>query len=56
MKAKANATPNAAESDSPRAVRPGSIKPAIAGSAMKPRTSVVTVMPSCAPDSMKLSR
>ncbi len=34
----------------------GSISPAIAGSAMKPSTSVVTVMPSCAPDSMKLSR
>ena len=39
-----------------RRVSAGSINPAIAGSAMKPRTSVVTVMPSCAPDSMKLSR
>ena len=49
-------TPNDALAPTPTASSTGSIAPAIAGRAMKPRTSDVTVMPSWAPDSMKLNR
>ena len=51
----ASEIPNVADSGIPTASSSGSIAPAIAGSATKPSTKVVTVMPSCAPDSMKLS-
>ena len=49
-------TPNEAFAPTPNASSTGSIAPAIAGRAMKPSTSEVTVIPSCAPESMKLSR
>jgi MFS family permease len=55
---------NAIVSESPNGRSPGrrrrrasgSIADAMVGSAMNPTTSEVTVMPSCAPDSMKLRR
>ena len=50
------AIPNVADSGRPTATSAGSINEASAGSAMKPNASVVTVIPNCAPDSMKLRR
>jgi hypothetical protein len=58
--ARTNATvramPKRADSGTPAAPSAGSSRSAITGSATNPSTSDVTVMPSCAPDSMKLSR
>lgn len=54
--ASASETPKVTDAGSPTASMTGSITAASAGSAMNPSTSVDTVMPSCAPDSMKLSR
>ena len=48
--------PKVTDSGTPTAINAGSITEAIAGSAMKPTSSVVTVIPSCAPESMKLRR
>ncbi len=54
--ARAIAMPSEADSGMPAASSTGEKTDAIAGSAMKPSASEETVIPSWAPDSMKLSR
>ncbi len=51
MRARATATAETVDSDQPNELRGGRSNVAMEGSAMKPITRLVTVIPSCAPES-----